>query len=157
MAHGLHTVAPARHRKLAEDILAQGGALVSEYRFGQAARPEQFVKRDRTQAGMAQGVVMVQSDLKGGSLHASRAALNYQRWLAVPYPTERDRANREPKVQANLVIADGTVEQREELLRCAASDLERTIIVRGKGDYPRLLNQPAPPGLHLHHMQRNLI
>lgn len=146
MAHGLQTVAPARHRKLAEDILANGGALVSEYRFGQAARPEQFVKRDRTQAGMAQGVVMVQSDLKGGSLHASRAALDYQRWLAVPYPTERDRANKEPKIQANLLIADGTLEQKQELLRCEPSTFERTIILRGRNEYPLLLNQqPAPP------------
>ncbi len=141
LAHGLHTISPARHRKLAEDILEAGGALVSEYRFGQGAKPQQFVKRDRTQAGLAQGVVMIQSDLKGGSLHASRAALDYRRWLAVPYPTSLDFSNGEPKVQANLMLSDGSDIQKEELLKCAPSALERLIILRGREDYPRLLEQ----------------
>lgn len=140
LAHGLHTVSPARHRKLADDILAAGGALVSEYRFGQAAQPQQFVKRDRTQAGLAQGVVMVQSDLKGGSLHASRAALDYRRWLAVPFPTALDQANNEPKVQANLLISEESMEKRAELLRCGLSALNKVIILRGKEDYSRMLD-----------------
>jgi len=90
LAHGLQMIAPAKHKKLAADILDAGGALVSEYRFGQTVRSQQYVKRDRTQAGLAQGVVMIQSDIKGGSLYASRASLDYGRWLAVPYPTEKD-------------------------------------------------------------------
>jgi len=143
LAHGLHTISPARNRTLAEDILEAGGALVSEYRFGQGAQPQQFVKRDRTQAGLAQGVVMIQSDLKGGSLHASRAALDYRRWLAVPYPTSLDLSNCEPKVQANLMLADGTVLQKEELLRCSSPDLEQLIILRGKEDYSRLIEQQS--------------
>jgi len=141
LAHGLHTIAPTRHRKLAEEILEAGGALVSEYRFGQGAQPQQFVKRDRTQAGLAQGVVMIQSDLKGGSLHASRAALDYRRWLATPYPTSLDFNNSEPKVQANLMLADGSDKQKEELLRCISSALDRLIILRGKEDYPKLIEQ----------------
>lgn len=43
-----------------------------------------YVIRDRTQAALSTGVVMVQSNLGGGSLHASRAALADNRWLAVP-------------------------------------------------------------------------
>ncbi|WP_332730226.1 DNA-processing protein DprA [Pseudomonas sp. ESBL2] len=140
MAHGLQTVAPSQHRKLAEDILASGGALVSEYRFGQGALPMQFVKRDRTQAGLAQGVVMVQSDIKGGSLHASRAALDYDRWLAIPYPTTADQATNEPKIQANLLIADeGADIDRASLLKCHRSKLSRVIVLRSKEDYPRMI------------------
>jgi DNA processing protein len=90
LAHGLQTVAPRQHQSLADDILAGGGALLSEFPFGRPPLPPQFVKRDRTQAGLAQGVVMIQSDVRGGSLHAARAALVYQRWLAVPYPTGKD-------------------------------------------------------------------
>ncbi len=107
MAHGLQTVAPARHKKLATCILEAGGALVSEYHFGQEPLPWNFVKRDRTQAGLAEGVVMVQSDLAGGSLHASRAAIDYKRWLAIPYPTRQDVSWQESKIQANLLLADG--------------------------------------------------
>lgn len=141
MAHGLQTIAPSQHRKLAEEILASGGALVSEYRFGQGALPMQFVKRDRTQAGLAQGVVMIQSDIKGGSLHASRAALDYERWLAVPFPTDADQASNEPKIQANLLIANSGADiERATLLKCHRSRLSRVIILRTKDDYPKMVS-----------------
>lgn len=140
MAHGLQMVAPARHKNLAHDIVASGGALVSEYPFGQNVQNQQYVKRDKTQAGMARGVVMIQSDLKGGSLHASRAALDYGRWLAVPYPTDKDRESGEPKVQANLLMADGADSDRASLLRCPEGSLRQLIILRGKTDYLRMLN-----------------
>lgn len=141
LAHGLQTVAPSQHRKLAEEILNSGGALVSEYRFGQGALPTQFVKRDRTQAGLAQGVVMIQSDLKGGSLHASRAALDYERWLAVPYPTATDELANEPKIQANLMIANSDADiDRANLLKCHLSRLSKVIVLRAREDYPRLVS-----------------
>ncbi|MCP1649435.1 DNA-processing protein DprA [Pseudomonas nitroreducens] len=141
LAHGLQTVAPSQHRKLAEEILDAGGALVSEYRFGQGALPMQFVKRDRTQAGLAQGVVMIQSDLKGGSLHASRAALDYDRWLAVPFPTEADRSANEPKIQANLFIAGNSADyERANFLKCHVNRLSKVIVLRTKDDYPRMVS-----------------
>lgn len=142
LAHGLQMISPSRHKGLAAEILDAGGALVSEYFFGQGVQSQQFVKRDRTQAGMAQGVVMIQSDIKGGSLHASRAALDYKRWLAVPYPTPKDVQHGEPKVQGNLVIADGTNEERATLLRCPAPALDRVLILRGREDILRLAGAP---------------
>ena len=145
LAHGLHTVAPKTNQRLAEDILNKGGALVSEYKFDVEPRPEFFVKRDRIQAGMAQGVVMIQSDHRGGSLHASRAALDYSRWLAVPYPTDQDRQKGEPKIQANLTIAEGSEQERMELLRTSANVLNRIIILRSREDYAKMVaNKPAP-------------
>lgn len=144
LAHGLQTIAPSQHRGLAEDILAGGGALVSEFPYGTAPLPPHFVKRDRTQAGLAEGVVMVQSDLKGGSLHAARAALNYGRWLAVPYPTERDRRASEAKIQANLLLADGSPEAKVDLLKSVTrADLSRIIVLRSKEDCERCLKPAA--------------
>lgn len=148
LAHGLHTVAPAKHRKLADDILAAGGALVSQYPIGKDVLPVQFVQRDKTQAGMAAGVVMIQSDVQGGSLHASRAAIEYGRWLAVPYPTELDRANNEPKIQANLILADGAADEIASLLRRDnKSPQPKVLVLRSKDDYERCIrtqvNAPA--------------
>jgi DNA processing protein len=139
LAHGLQTVAPARHRELAQRILDSGGALVTEYHFGQEPLPTNFVKRDRTQAGLAQGVVMVQTDVTGGSLHASRASIEYGRWLAVPYPTEQDIGRKESKVQGNLLLADGTVSEKTSLLRCDERGLGKLIILRSRNDYARLI------------------
>jgi DNA processing protein len=153
LAHGLQTIAPSQHRGLSEEILAGGGALVSEFSYGTEPLPPQFVKRDRTQAGMTQGVVMVQSDIKGGSLHASSAALDYGRWLAVPYPTERDRTACEAKIQANLVLADGSAKAKVGLLKgVSQEDLKRIIVLRSRDDYGRCLEQaPRAP------VQRTLV
>lgn len=143
LAHGLQTIAPTQHRRLAEEILEKGGALVSQYPIGREPIPQQFVQRDKTQAGMAQGVVMVQSDLQGGSLHASRAAIDYGRWLAVPYPTEADRASAAAKAKANLLLADGSESERMDLLRRKGGGLEKLFILRSKEDYARCLTSSA--------------
>lgn len=146
LAHGLHTIAPSKHRGLAEAILNAGGALVSQYPFGREVIPQQFVQRDKTQAGLAQGVVMIQSDLHGGSLHASRATLEYGRWLAVPYPTEIDRSNAEIKIQANLMLADGAKKEKIELLRMKDEKaLSQLIILRSKEDYARCIERMVIP------------
>jgi DNA processing protein len=144
LAHGLQTLVPTQHQSLADAILAGGGALLSEFPFGRPPIAQQFVKRDSTQAGLAQGVVMIQSDVRGGSLHASRAALDYQRWLAVPYPTDKDLEKAEPKIQANLLLAHGTPHQKADLLRCAPEALDHVMILRGRDDYARMTATIAP-------------
>jgi len=138
LAHGLHTIAPKSNETLAQRILSNGGALVTEFVFGEDPVPRNFATRDKTQAGMSRGVVMIQSDLIGGSLHASRASLGYGRILAVPAITERDLANKEPKAEANRVLVDGTDSQRLELLKCKPQELKGLFEIRGKVDYESL-------------------
>lgn len=43
LAHGLHTVAPATNSRLADAIVDSGGALVTQYPFGAAPRPHQYL------------------------------------------------------------------------------------------------------------------
>jgi DNA processing protein len=140
LAHGLQIIAPASHKKLASDIVESGGALVTQYPFGTEPLPAQFVQRDKTQAGLARGTVMIQSDVQGGSLHASRASIGYGRWLAVPFPTERDRAAGEPKIGANLLLSGDDAAAKTQLLKCSVSDLDRIVILRDRSDYPLLLS-----------------
>jgi DNA processing protein len=138
LAHGLHTIAPKSHESLAKRILANDGALVTEFVFGEEPIPRHFATRDKTQAGMSRGVIMIQSDLIGGSLHASRASLGYGRVLAVPAVTERDLANQEPKAEANRVLVQGSESQKLELLKCKPQDLKLLFAIRSKGDYEAL-------------------
>ena len=138
LAHGLHTIAPKQNRQLADRILDSGGALVTEYAFGVEPMPHQFVQRDRIQAALAHGVILIQSDLEGGSLHASRAAIRYGRTLAVPLPTKVDLLNKEPKVAANLVLSSQETGDKLRLLNCEPADLERLFILRGREDYAEL-------------------
>ena len=128
LAHGLLEVVPAKHKGLADDIVNSGGALVTEYGFDVKAFKHQFVMRDRIQAGLASGVIMIQSDLKGGSLHASRAAINNGRILAVPAPTNKDMANGEGKIQANKLLSQPEKPQKAELLECKEDSLKNLFI-----------------------------
>jgi DNA processing protein len=141
LAHGLHTVAPKQNEKLADRIVSSGGALVTEYAFGVEPYGPQFVKRDRIQAGLSRGVVLIQSDLEGGSLHASRAAIDYQRLLAVASPTERDVASCEPKIGANRILAGDDEQGKAKLLKCDQPSLKRLFVIRNKDDYPGLLDR----------------
>jgi DNA processing protein len=139
LAHGLHMVAPSCNGGLAQRIIDAGGALVSEYAFGQPAQAGQYVQRDRIQAGMARAVVMIQSCLNGGSLHASRAGLLYGRWLIIPYPTQRDVEQNRSAVEANLILSNADDEKVISVLKCESKDLERIIILNGRDDYSRMI------------------
>ncbi|MFQ1018156.1 DNA-processing protein DprA [Gilliamella sp. BG4] len=138
LAHGLDMVYPKENIPLAEEILASGGALISEYCFNQEVKNHQYVKRDQVQAGMAQGVVMIQSSLTGGSLHAPRASLSYNRWLAVPIPTKKDMQNLEDSIKANIVITDEDQSEKIKLLKCTQKQLEHIIVLKSKNDYYRM-------------------
>lgn len=91
MAHGLDKIYPSENRELAEDIVSNGhGAIVSEYPYKVGAFKSNFVKRDRIQAALSAGVVLVQTGVKGGSLHASRATLAYGRPLILVGQSKHD-------------------------------------------------------------------
>lgn len=141
LAHGLDMVAPKKHAGLAERILESGGALVSEYAPGVRPFGPQFVRRDRVQAGLALGVILVQTGISGGSLHASRAVLEYGRLLAYPVPTPKDIGAGEPKTEGILKIHRGTSAEVSQYLKCRKSDLSSVIALDSRDSYPALANR----------------
>ncbi|AUA31308.1 MULTISPECIES: DNA-processing protein DprA [Pseudomonas] len=139
MAHGLQTISPSRNVELATSILSSDGALVSEFGFDIKPTPTNFVIRDKTQSALSRGVIMIQSDLVGGSLHASRAAIKDQRPLIVPFPTDKDIAHSESKISANLLLASDDAIGKCNLLKCVPAGLENLHVVRRKEEYGRML------------------
>ena len=81
LAHGLHTVYPASNRGLASEILDLGGMLVSEYPPNVELRPNQLVERDRLQAGLSRGVIVIETDVEGGTMHTVKFARDQGRLL----------------------------------------------------------------------------
>ena len=138
LAHGLHTIAPKKNSALAKAIIDTGGVLVSEFPLGVEPQPHFFVQRDKTQAALSEAIIMMQSDLKGGSLHASRAAIKFARPLIVPYPTATDVSEGAEKISANLLLADGDLAEKERLLHCKREDLSNLIILHDRRDYVRI-------------------
>lgn len=80
LAHGLALpVYPKENRDLAEKILNQGGALVSEYTPTTRLHPSFLVARDAWQSGMSDGVIAVETGISGGTNHALNHAIKNNR------------------------------------------------------------------------------
>lgn len=85
LAHGLETVYPEENRYLADNILQNGGALVSEMPLHTRITAGLFPRRNRIIAGMAEACLIAEASMKGGAMHTAYAADSYQRALfAVP-------------------------------------------------------------------------
>jgi DNA processing protein len=81
----IEQIAPRSHQQLAEAIVANGGALVSEYPDGAETFRTNFVARNRLVAGLSDAVLITEAALKSGSLHTARFALEQGKdVLAVP-------------------------------------------------------------------------
>jgi DNA processing protein len=78
LAHGLHTIYPASHRPLAQQIKNNGG-IVTEYCPGIFAEKERFPMRNRIIAGLCDATLVIESEKSGGSLITAQFAQQYNR------------------------------------------------------------------------------
>jgi DNA processing protein len=88
LAGGLDQVYPAANRKLAERIVEQDGALVSETPTGRRPFRSSFVARDRIQTALSEAVVICQTGRSGGTLHTARFAAEQGKPVFCPSPKE---------------------------------------------------------------------
>ena len=72
---GLKNIYPTSNKALANDIIENGGCLVTEYFYDVAATKYNFVARDRLQSGLSKVVVLVESKIDGGSMKTINFAI----------------------------------------------------------------------------------
>ena len=122
LAHGLDRVYPAKNRALADLLLENGGCWVSEYPLGIKPARGAFVERDRIQSGLANGVLVIETDVKGGTMHTVRYSQQQHRRLAcIGHPEQwwhhpKTRGNRE-LIQAGDAEPIGNAEAMARFLR----------------------------------------
>ncbi|MFL6153805.1 MAG: DNA-processing protein DprA [Ornithinibacter sp.] len=87
LACGADRAYPTSHRAMLEQIVATGGAVVSEVPVGCAPYRSRFLARNRIIATLARATVVVEANLRSGSLTTAKAASEHHLPVgAVPGP-----------------------------------------------------------------------
>ncbi len=82
---GVDVIYPKENKSLAEQIVAGGGAILSELPLGTFPAPQNFPKRNRILSGMSVGVLVVEAGEYSGTRVTARCALEQNREVfAVP-------------------------------------------------------------------------
>lgn len=102
LAHGLQTIYPAENRDLASRILNQNGTLISEYPWNTSLLPRYLVERDRIQSGMSFGVMVIETGVKGGTMHTVKNCKKQNRLLMVLHHAKE--FDTEENIQGNKEI-----------------------------------------------------
>ncbi|GAB5038410.1 DNA-processing protein DprA [Bartonella henselae] len=117
MAGGIDHIYPPENKKLHEDIIANGGAIISEMPIGWKPRAIDFPRRNRIIAGLSLGLLVVEAALQSGSLITARQAAEMGRLtFAIPGSPLDPRS-----VGTNNLLKDGA------LLTTHPSDIIETL------------------------------
>lgn len=75
LGNGLPQIYPSSHRGLADQIVAQGGAVLTEYNPETPALPHQFLERNRIVSGLADAVIITEAAARSGTMSTATHAL----------------------------------------------------------------------------------
>lgn len=107
LANGLdhNSIYPSENKDLAEDIVLNGGLLLSEYPIGQSVNKYSLVARDRLQAGLSLATVVIQTGVNGGTMHAAKTTLLANKPLFV-VKFKDEATNNHEKCQGNKYLVN---------------------------------------------------
>jgi len=109
LAHGLGTTYPAVNSELSEQIVKQGGCLVSEYAPGTPPSRGTFVERDRLQSGLSKGIIVIETDVVGGTMHTVGFAKSHNRGIAVLCHPEKYKGGVKTKGNEKLIEENAAI------------------------------------------------
>ncbi len=121
VAGGADVVYPKENQKIYDQI-CDLGAVVSECAFGTQPIAQHFPKRNRIITGLSMGVVIVEANLKSGSLISARTAADQGRDVfAVPgFPADPRSAGTNALIRDGAILARGVEDVLEHLNSFAA-------------------------------------
>lgn len=109
LANGLdnNSIYPSENKDLAEDIVAGGGLLISEYRIGTPVNRYSLVARDRLQSGLSLATLVIQTGENGGSMHAAMSTLQARKPLYTIYFKDEVTRQHEKCLGNALLVSKG--------------------------------------------------
>ncbi len=139
VANALPDVKPSPHHAIAEQILRDGGALLSEASSQTKDSGRMFVPRNRIIAALSSGTLVVESGYSGGSIHTAQFASSYNRVvMAVP-----GRVTDKCSVGTNTLIRNREAQlvlSVEDIIRELMWDLDADVGAKPKAQPTRLTN-----------------
>ncbi len=79
VAHGLDNLYPPEHTGLAKEMIKAGGGLLTEFRSKTKPGKHNFPSRNRIVAGMCDATIVIETDIKGGSMITAELANGYNK------------------------------------------------------------------------------
>jgi len=137
LAHGLDRIYPSDHRELAATMLKKGG-LVTDFLSKTDPDKQNFVKRNRIIAGMADCTLVVESAAKGGALITANITDSYNRDLFAFSGKATDRYSE----GCNILIK----QQKAALITCAEDLIEE---MNWGGASKKAVSQPVQKNIFL--------
>ena len=139
---GVDVVYPRENEKLAQRIV-KGGLIVSEFRLGSTAFPQNFPIRNRIISGISLGVIVVEGAQYSGSLITARLALDQGREVfAVPGNIVSKQS-----WGPNLLIKQGAklVQEPTDVLEDLPLDVRRELAQAAKPDPAEAGDETSSP------------
>jgi len=145
---------PKSNTGLAREIVAGGGAVISEYAFGRQPDAQTFPMRNRIVSGLCKGVLVVESPLKSGTLITAGQAADQNRSVMV-VPGRIDSPASQGSHQlikegARLVAqVDDVIEELQDLFAAGPQRSEQGAAATGTEPSARAAVPPARPAVVL--------
>ena len=83
VGNGVDIIYPAAHKSLANEIVAKGGAIISEYPPGTEARSFHFLERNRIVSGLSDAIVITEAAIRSGTISTAMHAIEQGREVFV--------------------------------------------------------------------------
>lgn len=78
LAHGLDRIYPSSNKSLAREMMGNGG-LLTDFKSGTQPDKQNFPKRNRIVAGMADAILVIETQINGGSMITAELANSYNK------------------------------------------------------------------------------
>jgi DNA processing protein len=130
VAGGIDVVYPEENRDLYDEIVARGVA-VSEVAMGVRPQARHFPRRNRLISGLARGVVVVEANMRSGSLITARTALEQGREVfAVPgSPLDPRARGTNDLIRQGAILTESAADVRRALDEMMTTPAARSLAV----------------------------
>ena len=154
---GLDQMYPPQHAQLADRIVKEGGAIISEFPLGTQPLPQNFPQRNRIVAGMCAGTLVIEAGEKSGALLTAKLALDENREVfCIPGDITREtsvgtnkfiRLGAQLATSANDILTALNLQQNPEYSGAhsayAGATTEEKVILKNLSTEPRHVDELA--------------